>query len=61
MNLGFPELMLVLIIVVVLFGAGRLGKIMGELGSGIRSFKDGLSEEKKDGDQPDSAPPADQK
>ena len=39
---GWQELLIVLVIVVVLFGVGRIGKIAGELGSGIRAFKDGL-------------------
>ena len=50
MNLGPVELVIILVIVVVLFGPGRLGKTMGELGSGLRSFKDGLTGEKKDDD-----------
>jgi sec-independent protein translocase protein TatA len=41
-SFGLPELLLILAIVVLLFGAGRIGKIAKELGSGIRSFKDGL-------------------
>jgi sec-independent protein translocase protein TatA len=48
MRLGVPELLIVLVIVIVLFGPGRFGKILGELGSGLKSFKDNLSEEKKD-------------
>ncbi len=52
MNFGPVELVIILVIVVVLFGPGRLGKTLGELGNGIRSFKDGLSGEKKDEDQP---------
>ena len=50
MNIGPTELIIILIIVIVLFGVGRIGKIAGELGSGIRAFRDGLrgdSEEKK--------------
>jgi sec-independent protein translocase protein TatA len=35
--------MIILVIVIVLFGAGRIGKITSELGSGIRAFKDGLN------------------
>jgi len=48
LGLGLPELLIILVIVVVLFGPGRLGKVLGELGSGLRSFKDGLSSEKKE-------------
>lgn len=41
-RLGAPELIILLVIVLVLFGVGRISKIAGELGSGIRSFKEGL-------------------
>lgn len=47
-GLGPVELLIILIIVIILFGPGRLGKVLGELGSGLRSFKDGLGAEKKD-------------
>ena len=45
------ELIIVLVIVLLLFGPGRIAKIAGEMGKGIRSFKDGLGgegEEKKE-------------
>ncbi len=42
-DLGIPELLIILVIVVLLFGPGRLGKIAGELGKGIRNFREGLS------------------
>lgn len=49
---GITELLIVLVIVLVLFGVGRISKIAGEMGSGIRSFKEGLqgpdSEESED-------------
>jgi sec-independent protein translocase protein TatA len=41
-RLGTTELIIVLVIVILLFGAGRIGRIAKELGQGIRSFKDGL-------------------
>jgi sec-independent protein translocase protein TatA len=41
-TLGPTELIIILVIVIVLFGVGRIGKIAGELGGGIRAFKDGL-------------------
>jgi len=45
-KLGVPELLIILVIVVLLFGPGRLGKIAGELGSGIRNFREGIGEGK---------------
>lgn len=42
MRVGPTELIIILVIVLVLFGVGRIGKIAGELGSGIRAFKEGL-------------------
>ena len=47
-KLGAPELLIILVIVLLLFGPGRLGKIAGELGTGIRAFREGLSEGKED-------------
>ena len=48
MNFGVPELLILLVIVIVLFGPGRFGKILGELGAGLRTFKDNLGGEAKD-------------
>jgi sec-independent protein translocase protein TatA len=47
MKPGIWELVIVLVIVLLLFGPGRLSKIAGELGSGIRNFRDGISEGKE--------------
>lgn len=41
-KLGPTELIIILIIVILLFGVGRIGKIAGELGKGIREFRTGL-------------------
>ena len=43
MDIGPPELIIILLIVVLLFGVGRISKIAGELGSGIRAFREGLA------------------
>ena len=42
-SLGPWELLLVLLIVLLIFGVGRVSKIGRELGEGIREFRDGLS------------------
>ena len=48
-HLGPTELIIILVIIIVLFGAGRISRIAGELGQGIREFRRGLTpdEEKK--------------
>ena len=51
MDLGAPELLLILVMVILLFGVGRIGKVGHELGSGIRSFREGI-----EGDKNTSAP-----
>lgn len=53
---GVTELLIVLVIVLVLFGVGRISKIAGEMGSGIRAFKDGLqgNENKDDNTEEES-------
>jgi len=42
MGLSFSHLLLVLIIVFIIFGAGKLPKVMGDVGKGIRSLREGL-------------------
>ncbi len=42
-GLGVPELVILLIIIIILFGVGRIGKIAGEFGKGIREFRSGIS------------------
>jgi len=46
-DIGAPELLIVLVIVVLVFGPGRLAKTFGEIGQGIRSFRDSFSTEEK--------------
>ncbi len=44
-NLGTPELLLILAVVVLLFGVGRVSRIGGEMGAAIREFRKGLKGE----------------
>jgi sec-independent protein translocase protein TatA len=44
-NLGVPELLIVLVIVLVIFGAGRLTEIMAALGKGVREFRKASNDE----------------
>lgn len=48
MDIGAPELIIVLIIVVLIFGVGRLSRIGGEMGSAIREFRKGIQGEPDD-------------
>jgi sec-independent protein translocase protein TatA len=59
MNFGPTELIIILVIVIVLFGVGRISKIAGEMGSGIRAFKDGIQgpEEEKAKDKAETNEP----
>lgn len=43
LDIGAPELLIVLVVVLLLFGPGRIAKMMGELGKGIRAFKESVS------------------
>jgi sec-independent protein translocase protein TatA len=43
-SLGMPELILILVVVLVIFGAGKLPEVGASLGKGIRDFKKSMSE-----------------
>jgi sec-independent protein translocase protein TatA len=45
MGISLTNIIIVLVIVLILFGAGKLPKVMGDLGKGIKNFKDGLKDE----------------
>jgi sec-independent protein translocase protein TatA len=62
MDIGAPELLIILVVVVLLFGPGRIGKVAGELGKGIRNFRDGLSgnEDKPKEEASEPKPPVSQ-
>lgn len=44
LGLGIGELVVILVIVLVVFGAGRLPEVMGSMGKGVQAFKKGLRE-----------------
>jgi sec-independent protein translocase protein TatA len=42
MSLGLPELLILLVIVILLFGVGRVSKLGGELGAAVGNFRKGI-------------------
>ena len=53
-NLGGWELIIILVIVLLIFGVGRISKLGEELGKGIRAFREGVQDGKED--EADEAP-----
>ncbi|MDH5798602.1 MAG: twin-arginine translocase TatA/TatE family subunit [Paracoccaceae bacterium] len=47
-NIGLPGLLLIAIVVLVLFGRGKISSLMGEVGKGITAFKKGVDDGKKE-------------
>jgi sec-independent protein translocase protein TatA len=45
MGVGIGQLLLVLLIVLLLFGAGKLPKVMSDLGKGLKAFKSSMNED----------------
>lgn len=55
MSFGPFELLLIVVLILILFGAGKLPKVMGDLGSGLRSFRKGISgKEQAEEEKPES-------
>lgn len=48
-RLGTPELLIIFVMVILVFGVGRIGRIAGELGKGLRAFRDGLGGSESNG------------
>ena len=53
-GLSLPHLIILALVVLILFGRGRISEMMGDFGKGIKSFKQGMNEET---DRPVTAPP----
>ena len=49
-NIGWTDIIIIAILVVILFGKGKISSIMGDLAKGIKSFKKGLSDDSSEKD-----------
>ena len=54
-NIGLPGLLLIAVVVLVLFGRGKISSLMGEVGKGITSFKKGVIDGTKELDDAEAA------
>lgn len=54
MNFGWPEILIILVIVLLLFGVGRIGKIATEMGQGIHNFRKAMDGDGKENEKQDS-------
>ena len=56
--IGFGEIALILLVVLIVFGAGKLPHVMGDLGKGLKSFKEGMKDDTIPPAKKDEAPPS---
>ena len=52
MSIGFWQIAIVVILVVLLFGRGKISSLMGDVAKGIKSFKKGMSSDSIDDSEP---------
>ena len=63
MSIGFWQIAVVVVLVVLLFGRGKISSLMGDVAKGIKSFKKGMKDpiqDQSEQNQSDSAPSQDQ-
>lgn len=51
MPIGWPELLIILLVVLLVFGVGRIARVGGELGKGVSAFREGLKEGQETGEK----------
>ncbi len=52
---GWPELLIILVVVLLVFGVGRIARVGGELGKGVAAFRDGLKEGQESAEKKEAA------
>ncbi|MEK9627928.1 MAG: twin-arginine translocase TatA/TatE family subunit [Nitrospinota bacterium] len=55
MGIGFPELMIILVIIMIIFGAGKLPEIGSAFGNSIRNFKKSMKEAEQEEELPEGS------
>lgn len=53
MGMSFAQLIIILLVILILFGAGKLPKVMGDLGRGLKAFRDEMKDDKDKDDKKD--------
>ena len=48
MMFGTTELVIILVIIVIFFGVGKLPAVLGQMGRGVKAFKDGMNDDEED-------------
>ena len=56
MSIGFWQIAIVVVLVVLLFGRGKISSLMGDVAKGIKSFKKGMASDSIEDNQPKDAP-----
>ena len=54
-NIGWTGIIIIAILIVILFGKGKISSIMGDLAKGIKSFKKGMSDDTSTNNQDDNS------
>ncbi|WP_420630986.1 twin-arginine translocase TatA/TatE family subunit [Candidatus Leptofilum sp.] len=54
-GLGYAELLIILVIVLIIFGVGRISRLGSELGKGISAFREGVREGSNEDDEKDTS------
>ena len=57
MSVGFWQIAIVVVLVVLLFGRGKISDLMGDVAKGIKSFKKGMSDDTTTNNQDDNSKP----
>lgn len=56
MGIGWPEAILILVIILLVFGVDRISRVAGEMGKGVKAFKDGLASGEESAEQSQKDP-----